>query len=209
MKSPVKENRTQAPETALRPDRRRGRTRALLKRLLLEELRREELGQISVTSLCRKADINRSTFYQHYADIYALLEDIEQDFLAATDRLAGRIIQTSLPPEAVCEQIFAYIRENRELLSLLLFRSENEAFLNRLNEKILHLFREKVLQAYSLPEGLAEAGLADTLLFLSAGFYSIYMRWLSGGCQEDLSALTARSIRLSEACLGSLLWKKP
>lgn len=190
------------------PDRRNRRTRALLKKLMIQALRQMPLQRISVTKLCEAADINRSTFYQHYTDIYALLRDIEEDLLTETDRLCKRILQASLTPEAVMEQIFLYIHENRDLLSLLLFRSDHQGFQKGLNEKNLSLFREKVLQSYRIPEGVLEESLTDTLLFLSAGFYSIYVRWLTNGCQEDLSSLTKCALRLSEACLGTMLQKK-
>ena len=56
-------------------------TRRLLKEALLELLEDTELARISVTALCQKADVHRSTFYQYYTDPSALLQEIETDFL--------------------------------------------------------------------------------------------------------------------------------
>ena len=56
-------------------------TKRLMKDALLELLNQKELVNISVTAICEKADLNRSTFYQYYAEPVGLLREIEQDFL--------------------------------------------------------------------------------------------------------------------------------
>ena len=39
-------------------------------------LHRQNIEKISVGELCAIADVNRSTFYRHYADVYALLDEV-------------------------------------------------------------------------------------------------------------------------------------
>ena len=48
---------------------------------MTEMLAREDFEHISITELCRRADISRITFYSHYNDKYALLDDIFEDML--------------------------------------------------------------------------------------------------------------------------------
>jgi AcrR family transcriptional regulator len=50
------------------------RTRKRLQRALEELLETREFDQISVQDVADKASVNRATFYDHYADKYALLE---------------------------------------------------------------------------------------------------------------------------------------
>ena len=38
-----------------------------------------EIGSITVRDICREAGISRSTFYRHFPDIYAVIEDIEKE----------------------------------------------------------------------------------------------------------------------------------
>lgn len=57
-------------------------TKRILKETLIEKLKSTSLSQISVKSLCEKADLNRSTFYAHYVNLYELFDEIEDDFLA-------------------------------------------------------------------------------------------------------------------------------
>lgn len=47
-------------------DCRKERTKSKIKEGLLSLLAKEELEQITVSALCRRAKINRSTFYVYY-----------------------------------------------------------------------------------------------------------------------------------------------
>lgn len=62
-------------------DRRITKTKRSLKTAVTEMLAKEDFEHISITELCRKADISRITFYSHYNDKYALLDDIFNDML--------------------------------------------------------------------------------------------------------------------------------
>lgn len=87
-------------------------TKRILKDALIEELQLYSLPQISVKALCKKANLNRSTFYAHYGDIYDLFNTIEEDFLAhivfftsdmGKSEKLNRIIEFSL-----------YVQKNRD-----------------------------------------------------------------------------------------------
>ena len=62
-------------------DSRINHTKKLLKMTLEEELENNTLEHITVTQLCEKSTINKTTFYRHYKDI---LKDIFSDGLDAT-----------------------------------------------------------------------------------------------------------------------------
>ncbi len=53
------------------------RTRALIEGAFLELMKEKPYTKISVREITEKADINRSTFYLHYQDVYDLLNKIE------------------------------------------------------------------------------------------------------------------------------------
>ena len=62
-------------------DRRITRTKRSWMAAMTVMLARVDFEQISFTELCRRADISRITFYSHYNDKYALLDDIFEDML--------------------------------------------------------------------------------------------------------------------------------
>ena len=63
-------------------DKRILKTKRSLKKAMTEMLDKEDFEHISITELCRRAEVSRITFYSHYSDKYALLDDIFNDLLA-------------------------------------------------------------------------------------------------------------------------------
>ncbi len=55
------------------------KTEKAIKNAFIELRAKKPLEKISVKELCAEACINKSTFYSHYADIYALSEAIERE----------------------------------------------------------------------------------------------------------------------------------
>ena len=60
-------------------DKRIRKTKRNLKDTLVELLMEVPFEQISITELCKRADISRITFYSHYSDKYALVDEIFAD----------------------------------------------------------------------------------------------------------------------------------
>ena len=54
---------------------------------LIEFLQTKKLNQISVPDICKKAKLNRSTFYANYVDIYELADIIREKLEAQVSKL--------------------------------------------------------------------------------------------------------------------------
>ena len=94
------------------------KTRRLIKKVFAEMLsERRELGKISVSELCRRADISRGAFYSHYDDIYGVAEDYENELIDLFfDNI--RLIGAENIPQFI-DSIFEFIRQNDENYRLL------------------------------------------------------------------------------------------
>lgn len=46
--------------------------------MFVQLVQTKEINQISVTEICKKANINRSTFYDNYLDVYDLADKITE-----------------------------------------------------------------------------------------------------------------------------------
>ena len=64
---------------ATKNNRRTQMTRLLLKTALTELMQQKPFSEITIKDICAQADLNRTTFYLHYTDQYALLQDIERE----------------------------------------------------------------------------------------------------------------------------------
>ena len=49
---------------------------------LKEEFENNTLEHITVTQLCEKSTINKTTFYRHYKDLYDLYKDVLKDIFS-------------------------------------------------------------------------------------------------------------------------------
>jgi AcrR family transcriptional regulator len=69
-------------EKSFETDRRVRRTTAAIQSAFLKLIFEKDINKITVKELCEQADINKSTFYLHYRDIYDLAEQFKQSLAA-------------------------------------------------------------------------------------------------------------------------------
>lgn len=89
------------------------KTKRAIKRVFSEMLsEKKDLGRISVSELCQRAEISRGTFYSHYDDIYGVAEEYENELIDAFfDNV--RLVQSRNILQFI-DSIFEYIRQNDE-----------------------------------------------------------------------------------------------
>lgn len=117
-------------------------TKRMMKDALLELLEQKPLEKISVTDICRTADVNRSSFYAHYQDIMQLANEIEQDVLEQlpTDSEALYDYSTGYALEVLAD-FFDYVRENERLFRILIVKHESRSFNNHLINTVMDRYR--------------------------------------------------------------------
>ena len=113
-------------------DRRIRKTRRVIRQCLTELLKTKRIQDITVREISEKADINRGTFYLHYRDIFEL-EDVLNHF-KASDLLSN--------PALVFTRVFQLVKENSDMVSILIGQNGDINFVNRLKD----IVREKCLK---------------------------------------------------------------
>ena len=87
-------------EKAKKQDRRTRYTRQTIKDTFLELLKQKSFTKITVTEICKNAEINRGTFYLHYYDIHDVLSDIfndmTQDMLTTVDVYKRQVMKSGI-----------------------------------------------------------------------------------------------------------------
>lgn len=93
---------------------------ALTKRLLLEALltllETKHIQQISVTELCGRAGINRTTFYKHYNTPNDILEELERKYAAEMAQLQD----DGMPAEKRIEACCVFLHQHKDMIRLLM-----------------------------------------------------------------------------------------
>ncbi|MBQ8053732.1 MAG: TetR/AcrR family transcriptional regulator [Lachnospiraceae bacterium] len=73
-------------------DRRYAYTHGVIKDAMLELLHQISFNEVTVSSLCRQAQVGRATFYTHYDNLTEVIEELVEDAIKATDRSSAKSI---------------------------------------------------------------------------------------------------------------------
>lgn len=143
-------------------DRRVMMTKRLLKEALIELMRDKPLHTISIKKICETADVNRSTFYNHYDTQFALYNDILNDVSRDIGDIIKRSNDGGVNALAVLTDIFQYAEDNREKFLVILGTNSNlnlgEVFTNNVDK---FLKKETNSELYNYCTQFIAAGTAN------------------------------------------------
>lgn len=117
-------------------DRRKKYTRMVLKDSLMTLLKKKPLSSITVKEICVKADINRSTFYAHYKDVFDLMEQIEEEIIEDLTTYLSQYNFTEEEEESLqmTEKLLEYIASRYDTCQTLLNENNDPSFERRITE---------------------------------------------------------------------------
>ncbi|MEV6392984.1 TetR/AcrR family transcriptional regulator [Nocardia xishanensis] len=172
-------------------DPRAARTRATLRRALLEECADRPLAQVSVAALTRRARVGRATFYLHYPDLEALAVDACADIVReAVDALhAWRGTPDPASPPPALLTFFADLTPHTPLYRELLGPGGTGPLGRILHRDLRARSRtERTLAGAPQPDLVASA--------VAATFTGVLADWLHGGIDADTTDITHHVWRL-------------
>ncbi len=186
-------------------ERRYRRTETLILNGLTTLLQQKSIKDITVRELADLVDINRSTFYLHYTDIYDLLEKTEQRLLERLTTAAEEDWQDAFSPERFfrfLEQTFTILAENAPLCSALMGPNGDIAFLRTIES----LVREKGIQTLHsfAPKGIRERDLQYMISYALSGCVGLVEHWLKKGCQEPPTHMAELCLLLLREGISSI-----
>lgn len=164
-------------------DRRIRKTKAQLRKGLAELMEKKSIKEITVKELVDQVDINRSTFYLHYSDIYDMVEKIEHEMIQEIEQLVEDhpVSPFNESSFSFIEDIFAILEENKEICAAFLGPNGDIAFLHRI-EEIVSRHSLKALQEV-FPEKMQD--LKYSYAFCLSGCVGLIKTWLNGHSGES------------------------
>ena len=111
----------------------RNKTKAKIEGAFIELYREKDISHITVREICRLAEINRSTFYTFFLDVYDLKEKIETEQMELLAGKFAEIMDKMQGPINFNIFVETIIRHGREYdyLPFLFVRRGNEEFVDR------------------------------------------------------------------------------
>lgn len=101
-------------------DRRTVYTRTVIKDALLSLLSVKDYMEITVTDICREAEISRGTFYLHYDNIAQVIDAIFDDAFASTVSVLEQVGIESEEDKKCAYPLCTFLRENKKYQALFL-----------------------------------------------------------------------------------------
>ena len=187
-------------------DRRAKRTAVQIKETMFSLMKTKAIHEIKVSEICKLCQINRATFYDHYRDVFDLVQDMERDILLALQALMDTVSPEEMEAGDVSRLFFYFLDEHRDSLQLLITSERSREFCTTLDAQLMPFFEKKIRQSYIIPEGM-ETQLRCAMEFVSTGYYRFFGHALSGS-RKQINEEAEICAQLSNACLGLLFEKK-
>ncbi len=147
-------------------------TRALLEEALLLLLKKKELDAITVSELCKKAGINRTTFYNHYSSPRGVLETMAESYL---DDIRRTLEEKNGDVENSVRTVFRYMEAHLLLTRVMLTSPINNTFL----EHLFSIPRIADLLEASLSSVTDEREKRAVISFALSGSYKLIKDWVT------------------------------
>ena len=114
------------------------KTERAIKDAFLSLRAQKPLEKIKIKELCERAQINKSTFYAHYQDIYALSNTLEDEFIANILKSLPDVEPADLQnrTEWLTRELFRAFVANQKEVDILFSGSRQGGFINRIEQGI-------------------------------------------------------------------------
>ena len=161
----------------------------VIKDSFLKLLKKKDYNRITVSDLCRCANVSRGTFYKYYGNQFDLLADMENDLL---EFLVSTIREHAANPVKIIETICEYLESHLEFGRLIVNNNVDPLFPQRLFAQ--EILRESVMRNYgSMPDETAQEYLFNYVIY---GAYRIICLWINKDQRESPEEIAQLLIRL-------------
>ncbi len=178
-------------------DRRVQRTRLALRGALIALLQSRSWEEIRVQDVCDKANVGRSTFYNHFPDKEDLLvggfEDLRRAVRQEARRNPGRTLHFA-------HGLIEHAGENERLFRALVGQRSGQVVLQRFRDLVVDLVRDDL----RLRTSATGAELEVVVHYLGGAFLELLRWWLENQCPLEPTELEHRFQGLSASAVRAL-----
>ena len=165
---------------------------------LISLLKEKSFEYITISEICKKAGVNRSTFYLHYENTVDLLNETARflldDFMAYFN-VDIKNITKKFKERSLDELIFisdeylhpylSYIKENRLVFSTVLLHADSFRF-NEIFQRLYENIFNPILERFNYPA----ADRKYAMMFYLNGITAVVTEWLKDGCEKTIGVVS-------------------
>ena len=147
-----------------------------IEKIFIELIQTKSIKEISVTDICKKAHLNRSTFYANYLDVYDLADKIRKKLEIEVENLYQLEKNTSHNSNDFLK-LFKHIKDNQIFYKTYFKLDTDNSF---------SPIRPDYQYDFNLAKSLYNDNFIDYHIeFFYAGINAIIKKWLENGCKES------------------------
>ncbi len=161
------------------------RTKQLIQQTFFELMNEKGFDAVTIQDIANRATINRSTFYAHYTDKYALLEELT--ILAFEEMIPEQIIQAQIFTNDICRQ-FVKLTNDYIIAFYQKCRFNNKSFTSQIDGKVKQILHQTVLSI--LNRSRADIDTNIIALMISSTIYSAVYCWYEDNRSDDIKQLS-------------------
>ena len=165
---------------------------------LISLLEEKSFEYITVSEICKKAGVNRSTFYLHYENTVDLLDETARflldDFMSYFNvdvkKFTNKFKESSLDElnfisNKYLQPYLTYIKDNKSVFSTVLLHSVSFGF-NEIFRRLYENVFNPILERFNYP--VADRQYA--MMFYLNGITAIVKEWLKDDCKKTIGEVS-------------------
>lgn len=155
-------------------------SKMIIKESLIKLLQNNEIHKITVTDICKEADINRGTFYSYYNDPFHLFQCIEDELF---DKIIELLSECSEQENkiSVLTKIFELAKENKDFCKILLCNLGDSRILN----KIIYIANQDDIIKMNSALNTTKSHFNYLTRFAISGAVGVLQTWVENDLKES------------------------
>ena len=169
------------------------RSRKLIVAAVADLLQEKPLDKITVTEVVNRAEINRGTFYAHYADIPDVINNlIQQTFSHIRQILDGQQWKMEELPGVLMQTIEEILKEDIDFYQKVMASSAAPL----MQEQLVRTVVDHLLQHEAVFSTESHEQFVLKIKFCAGGLSNLYRDWFEGKLDISLEELTRSAQRI-------------
>jgi len=179
------------------------KTKKAIRNAFAELLSEKDIQKITIKDIADTAVINRKTFYNYYAGVYSVVDEIENEIIMAfIDALRDVDFKQLLhEPYEIFKKLTTIINSDFDFYSHLMKMDSNTSLIS----KIIQALEVNIKKSFSEQISMNKFTLDLVFDYAIAGMITVYQKWFNSDRTESIEEISkALSIIVSSGVNGLL-----
>lgn len=174
-------------------DRRIKKTKKALLQSLTKLMSKKKINSITVTELTDLADVNRSTFYFYYKDIFDMVDKVETELINNFSEAYEKFSKEATTYDDLLSffiYLFEFVQVNGEMFKIFLGHDGDYTFIEKLKDAIKHC-------KIPLDDTASEIEAHYCMPFAISGCIGVIQQWLDDDMNvspKDMAAILVKRL---------------